>query len=127
MSDIWRRPPLANPDSRRQRGGTTGMPQATTHRLRPPRPRCSRHERSPPRTERDPLATPPSAAPVTESAPDTDEPAADAFRRPSPHLPIKVLRRPVESALDAPVRVVDEPVDGLAGVLPGPQAHLEGV
>src|SRR5919107_3987077 len=41
---------------------------------------------------------PPSAAPATGSAPDTHEPAAVAARRPSPHLSIKVLRGPVESA-----------------------------
>ena len=38
-----------------------------------------------------------------------------------------MLRRPVEFALNAPIAVMHQAGDVLAGSLPGPQAHVEGV
>src|SRR4051794_2335416 len=46
----------------------------------------------------------------------------------TPHTSkVEVLRRPVESALHALVGVGNDPGGVVAGVCPGPQAHLEGV
>src|SRR6516164_7644258 len=78
-----------------------------------PRPRSSRHERSPPRTAHGPRATPPSELPETGSAPDTTAPPAAApASLPSLHTStIEVLRPPVEFALAAAVRMENHPGD----------------
>src|SRR6516162_1483076 len=72
-----------------------------------PRPRSSRHERSPPRTAHGPRATPPSELPETGSAPDTTAPPAAApASLPSLHTStIEVLRPPVEFALGTALTV----------------------
>lgn len=57
--------------------------------------------------------------------------AAHPGRRPTAHLLIKVLRRPVESTLTSRIGVVDQPlkatIGGLACVFTCPQRHLQRV
>ena len=60
------------------------------------------------------------AAPAKGSAPDRAAPASASVHKPSQHLLIKVLRRPVEFALTATVRVEDRIFVHQAGV----DAHL---
>src|SRR4051812_19788509 len=91
-----------------------------------PRPRSSRHERSPPRTAPGPRATPPSELPETGSAPDTTAPPAAApASLPPPHTStVEVLRRPVEFTVRSVIGVGDRPARRR---LTTPQGHLQDV
>src|SRR5678815_3535770 len=103
-------------------GTTAPPPPAIPH---PPRrrPRWTARGRSPSRIVADAHAAPPAADQVNASVTDPPCPTAVSVL-PSQLLTVKVLRRPVESALAAPVRVMHQPLQpGLAA----PDGHLEGV
>src|SRR4051794_13350749 len=103
MLDIGPTPSRANPDSRRQRDGTTGMPRARTRQLRPRRLRFGPASDRRPEPDAILSPTPPWVGQATGSVPYTDGPAADAFRRPPRHLPLERPRCPWPSSWPAPV------------------------
>ena len=93
---------------------------------RPPRPhlRWRTRGRSPTRTAVGARVAPPADDPANASPDDRHDQLLDASLLPSQPLTAKVLRRPVESALAAPVRVMHQPLQlGLAA----PDGHLQGV
>jgi len=100
------------------------IPRPGIHR--PPRRhlRLATRGRSPPRTAVGARVAPPADDPANASPDDRRDQLLDASLLPSQPLTAKVLRRPVESALAAPVRVMHQPLQlGLAV----PDGHLQGV
>jgi hypothetical protein len=87
--------------------GTSVIPRPETHR--PPRrhPRWRTRGRSPPRTAVGAHVAPPADGPANASPDDPHDPPPDVCLLPSQPLTIEALRRPVESALHALVRVDD--------------------
>src|SRR5215212_4866417 len=87
--------------------GTTGSPPPGTPHTPPRRPRWTARARSPSRTVADAHAAPPAADQANASVTGPPCPTAVSVL-PSQLLTVKVLRRPVESALRAGIGVMDE-------------------
>src|SRR6266511_2589683 len=100
----------------RHPAGTTAPPPPVIRHTPRRRPRWTARARSPSRTVADAHAAPPAADQVNASALDPPDPTGAVWVFPSQLLTVEVLRRPVESTLRAPVRVVDEPTLGRVAV-----------
>jgi hypothetical protein len=100
------------------------IPRPGTHRPPPRHLRWRTRGRSPPRTAVGAGVVPPVDGPANASPDDRHDQLLDASLLPSQPLTAKVLRRPVESALAAPVRVMHQP---LQPGPPAPDRHLQRV
>src|SRR5512133_1092727 len=101
--------------------GTTGSPPPGTPHTPQRRPRWTVRPRSPSRTVADAHAAPTAADQATASAAFLSPQQPNPVVVPSTPPLLGVLRRPVESALAAPVGVMDQPIQ--LG-RPAPDGHL---
>src|SRR5215213_2683605 len=93
----------------RHPAGTTAPPPPAIRHPPRRRPRWTARARSPSRTVADAHAAPPAADQVSASVTGPPCPTAVSVL-PSQLLTVKVLRRPVESALRPLIRMMDQPV-----------------